>query len=71
MYKKNDWKCTKCEYLNFKKRSSCRKCKKPKYTDWFCISCCYVNYETRTECKKCGLTKGQKPGKRTDNNIIF
>ncbi|CAH9118391.1 unnamed protein product [Cuscuta epithymum] len=57
--RKGDWKCTKCEFINFASRSSCKRCTEPQLKrglnpgEWNCPSCDFLNYRKNMVCKKC------------------
>ncbi len=58
-----DWKCL-CGEINFKRRTSCRKCGKlkkieMKQGDWVCSnrSCGELNFANRSNCRNCNKEK--------------
>jgi hypothetical protein len=46
---KKDWRCLKCNYLNFKRNIFCKKCYTDKngneyiFNDWICHKCLFIN----------------------------
>lgn len=56
-----DWKCQKCNKMNFKKRMQCFGCSAPKISEIrrrsgnkICRNCQDLNFANRTVCRKCG-----------------
>ena len=57
----NDWICTKCNYLNFKRNRICKKCERNN-SKWVCIWCQVENSKSNHFCWKC---------KKDENGNIF
>lgn len=62
--KPGDWKCPKCEFVNFSRNTNCRECKTDaptkvvrapvmKMGDWACLKCEYVNFARNKFCRGC------------------
>ncbi|XP_011035621.1 PREDICTED: uncharacterized protein LOC105133362 [Populus euphratica] len=72
--KKEDWMCTKCNFMNFSKNKRCQKCgeqsaKKDgdnnieaKKGDWICSDCEFVNFSRNIKCLKCKAEGPKRPG---------
>lgn len=63
--KRGDWICSQCNFMNFARNVSCRKCGEdgPKATnsddiemkkgDWICSECNFMNFARNVRCLKC------------------
>ncbi|KAJ6760009.1 ZINC FINGER PROTEIN [Salix purpurea] len=72
--KKEDWMCTKCNFMNFSKNKRCQKCgeqsaKKDgdnnievKKGDWICSECEFMNFSRNIKCLKCKAVGPKRPG---------
>eukprot|EP01080_Neovahlkampfia_damariscottae_P001752 gene1752-521_t len=59
-----DWKCSKCSFMNFRNRTECKNCSNKKLTtgfdnsgDWNCTKCYFKNFRKNTCCKNCSEPK--------------
>uniref|UniRef100_A0A7N0VHC0 RanBP2-type domain-containing protein n=1 Tax=Kalanchoe fedtschenkoi TaxID=63787 RepID=A0A7N0VHC0_KALFE len=75
-FKRGDWMCPKCNFLNFYRNKRCLKCEEDgprlsapidelKKGDWLCPECNYMNFARNTQCLKCEA-KGPKRDLNTE-----
>ncbi len=63
----NDWKCPKCNYIIFKSKQYCMKCRVDRngiscsnnniFNDWKCSKCNDIQFAKNKNCRKCGTPK--------------
>ncbi|EYU33974.1 hypothetical protein MIMGU_mgv1a024769mg [Erythranthe guttata] len=70
--KPGDWVCTKCNFMNFAKNTTCLRCKgkgpesasgdrsEKKKGDWDCLQCSFMNFASNKQCVRCQEPRPQR-----------